>query len=204
MALRNTIHVFETLDPDIHRSIKEGMAVDRPGVTILRNGQMDRPRPPLGPRPPFRVRGPVIVNHLFGSFHGSRFHASERNWSIYGQIKPKDRTGVTLPSMPCYCPSHVTFATRARAQLRHDTADKLVFCHVSIHLRDKLQTARVTRRRSRSGTRTRSRTRSRTTTRTLLASLARLAREGLPEEWREGMGWEREGGRLLSLADLST
>ena len=81
------------------------------------------------------------MNHLFGSFHGSRFHASERNWSIYGQIKPKDRTGVTLPSMPCYCPSHVTFATRARAQLRHDTADKLVFCHVSIHLRDKLQTA---------------------------------------------------------------
>ena len=109
-----------------------------------------------------------------------------------------------MPSMPCYCPSHVTFATRARAQLRHDTADKPVFCHVSIHLCDKLQTAGYKEEVEKWDSDEESDEESDRTTRTLLASLARLAREGLPEEWREGMGWEREGGRLLSLADLST
>lgn len=41
---------------------------------------------------------------------------AERNWSIYGQIKPKHM-------------SH----------LGHASADKRVYCHEAIHLRDKLQ-----------------------------------------------------------------
>lgn len=44
--------------------------------------------------------------------------SAERNWSIYGRIKHKGRT-----------------------QLGHSKADKLVYCHEAIHLKNKLQTA---------------------------------------------------------------
>ena len=42
--------------------------------------------------------------------------AAERNWSIYGQIK-----------------------TNKRSRMDHDVADKLVYCHEALHLREKLQ-----------------------------------------------------------------
>ncbi len=44
--------------------------------------------------------------------------SGERNWSVYGHIKSKNRSRLT-----------------------HHTADKLVFCHEALHLRDKLQRA---------------------------------------------------------------
>lgn len=44
--------------------------------------------------------------------------AAERNWSIYGQIK-----------------------SSARNRMQHDVADKLVFCHESLHYANKLQSA---------------------------------------------------------------
>mmetsp|Transcript_21599 Transcript_21599/g.45601 ORF Transcript_21599/g.45601 Transcript_21599/m.45601 type:complete len:152 (+) Transcript_21599:586-1041(+) len=44
--------------------------------------------------------------------------AAERNWSIYGQIKFDDRN-----------------------RLGHEVTDKLVYCHETIHLREKLQKA---------------------------------------------------------------
>lgn len=44
--------------------------------------------------------------------------AAERNWSVYGQIK-SDR----------------------RARMRHDVADKRVFCHETLHYMEKLQSA---------------------------------------------------------------
>mmetsp|Transcript_134 Transcript_134/g.316 ORF Transcript_134/g.316 Transcript_134/m.316 type:complete len:120 (+) Transcript_134:204-563(+) len=43
---------------------------------------------------------------------------AERNWSVYGQIM-----------------------TRDRAAMKHQTSDKLVFCHEVIHIRDKVQDA---------------------------------------------------------------
>ena len=45
----------------------------------------------------------------------------ERNWSVYGQIH-----------------------TRERSRLKHATADKLVFNHEALHLRQKRQSAAVT------------------------------------------------------------
>jgi hypothetical protein len=44
--------------------------------------------------------------------------AAERNWSVYGQIKTKERS-----------------------QLSHKTGDKLVYCHEALHLQRKLQRA---------------------------------------------------------------
>ena len=44
--------------------------------------------------------------------------SAERNWSIYGQIKTKERSG-----------------------MGHATGDKLVYCHEALHLRKKLQKA---------------------------------------------------------------
>lgn len=44
--------------------------------------------------------------------------ACERNWSVYGQIKSANRT-----------------------RLGHPVADKLVFCHEALHMREKLQKA---------------------------------------------------------------
>ena len=44
--------------------------------------------------------------------------AAERNWSIYGQIKTKERSGMS-----------------------HRTADKLVYCHEALHMKYKLQGA---------------------------------------------------------------
>ena len=42
--------------------------------------------------------------------------ACERNWSVYGQIR-----------------------TAQKARMQHQTADKLVYCHDSMHLQQKLQ-----------------------------------------------------------------
>ena len=42
--------------------------------------------------------------------------AAERNWSVYGAIK-----------------------TTARVKMGHAVADKLVYCHEALHLREKLQ-----------------------------------------------------------------
>eukprot|EP00965_Chrysotila_dentata_P139910 4625450-Pleurochrysis_carterae.AAC.1 len=47
--------------------------------------------------------------------------AAERNWSIYGQIMSK-----------------------VRKRLGHGVADKLVYCHETIHLTNKLQSASYT------------------------------------------------------------
>ncbi|KAL1495642.1 hypothetical protein AB1Y20_016509 [Prymnesium parvum] len=47
--------------------------------------------------------------------------AAERNWSIYGRIK-----------------------TKGRSQLGRSRADKLVYCHEAIHLKNKLQRASYT------------------------------------------------------------
>ena len=44
--------------------------------------------------------------------------AAERNWSVYGKIK-----------------------TAERSRLKHDTGDKLVYCHEALHLKLKLQDA---------------------------------------------------------------
>ena len=44
--------------------------------------------------------------------------AAERNWSVYGQIK-----------------------TRERGRMGHAVGDKLVYCHEALHLKDKLQKA---------------------------------------------------------------
>ena len=44
--------------------------------------------------------------------------AAERNWSIYGRVKTKER-----------------------AQMGHTTSDKLVYCHEALHLQRKLQKA---------------------------------------------------------------
>jgi len=43
---------------------------------------------------------------------------AERNWSIYGQVKSKERSA-----------------------LSHGVADKLVYCHEALHLQRKLQKA---------------------------------------------------------------
>ena len=45
--------------------------------------------------------------------------AAERNWSVYGAIK-----------------------THARSGMGHGTADKLVYCHEALHMKQKLQVAR--------------------------------------------------------------
>ena len=42
--------------------------------------------------------------------------AAERNWSVYGQVK-----------------------TTARSRMKHETGDKLVYCHEALHLKGKLQ-----------------------------------------------------------------
>ena len=44
--------------------------------------------------------------------------AAERNWSVYGQIK-----------------------TRERSRMGHAVGDKLVYCHEAFHLKQKLQKA---------------------------------------------------------------
>ena len=44
--------------------------------------------------------------------------AAERNWSIYGQVKSKERS-----------------------RMSHGVGDKLVYCHEALHLQEKLQTA---------------------------------------------------------------
>eukprot|EP00965_Chrysotila_dentata_P000414 13972-Pleurochrysis_carterae.AAC.2 len=44
--------------------------------------------------------------------------AAERNWSIYGHIKSKERN-----------------------KLGQQTADKVIYCHEALHLREKLQSA---------------------------------------------------------------
>ena len=44
--------------------------------------------------------------------------AAERNWSVYGQIKSANK-----------------------ARMQHRTADKLVYCHETLHLQEKLQSA---------------------------------------------------------------
>lgn len=41
---------------------------------------------------------------------------AERNWSVYGRIKSKERSA-----------------------LQHEKSDKLVYCHEALHLREKLQ-----------------------------------------------------------------
>ena len=44
--------------------------------------------------------------------------AAERNWSVYGKIKSKERN-----------------------RMGHAVGDKLVYCHEALHLKKKLQTA---------------------------------------------------------------
>eukprot|EP00966_Prymnesium_polylepis_P145487 3360100-Prymnesium_polylepis.1 len=44
--------------------------------------------------------------------------AAERNWSVYGKIK-----------------------TAERSRIKHETGDKLVYCHEALHLKEKLQDA---------------------------------------------------------------
>ena len=44
--------------------------------------------------------------------------AAERNWSVYGKIK-----------------------TEQRSRMGHAVADKLVYCHEALHLKQKLQSA---------------------------------------------------------------
>ena len=44
--------------------------------------------------------------------------SAERNWSVYGKIK-----------------------TEQRSRLGHAVADKLVFCHEALHVKEKLQRA---------------------------------------------------------------
>ena len=44
--------------------------------------------------------------------------AAERNWSVYGQIKTKERS-----------------------RMGHETGDMRVYCHEALHLKDKMQTA---------------------------------------------------------------
>ena len=44
--------------------------------------------------------------------------AAERNWSVYGQIKTKERS-----------------------RMGHETGDMRVYCHEALHLQAKMQTA---------------------------------------------------------------
>ena len=44
--------------------------------------------------------------------------AAERNWSVYGRIKTKERS-----------------------RMGHETGDMRVYCHEALHLKDKMQTA---------------------------------------------------------------
>ena len=44
--------------------------------------------------------------------------AAERNWSVYGQIKTKERS-----------------------RMGHETGDMRVYCHEALHLKDKMQSA---------------------------------------------------------------
>ena len=44
--------------------------------------------------------------------------AAERNWSVYGQIKTKERS-----------------------RMGHESGDMRVYCHEALHLKDKMQTA---------------------------------------------------------------
>ena len=44
--------------------------------------------------------------------------AAERNWSVYGQIQ-----------------------TAQKARMKHQTADKLVYCHEAMHLQQRMQDA---------------------------------------------------------------
>ena len=44
--------------------------------------------------------------------------AAERNWSVYGQIKTKERS-----------------------RMGHETGDMRVYCHEALHLQDKMQSA---------------------------------------------------------------
>ena len=44
--------------------------------------------------------------------------AAERNWSVYGRVKTKER-----------------------ARMGHETGDMRVYCHEALHMKDKMQTA---------------------------------------------------------------
>ena len=44
--------------------------------------------------------------------------AAERNWSVYGRIKTKER-----------------------ARMGHESGDMRVYCHEALHMKDKMQTA---------------------------------------------------------------
>ena len=90
--------------------------------------------------------------------------AAERNWSVYGKIKSKERN-----------------------RMGHAVGDKLVYCHEALHLKKKLQTAslpRATSRRWKSGTPTLTPT-SPTTRRTSQSDGAVRERQAVREKGRD-------------------
>ena len=91
-----------------------------------------RPRAPLPPAPagidfdvnldqsPAATAAPPILSSVAARVlaQPGAASAAERNWSIYGQIHSSQK-----------------------ARMHHDTADKLVYCHETMHVLGKLQDA---------------------------------------------------------------
>ena len=76
----------------------------------LRHSQLLSEHWPFGPEnTPSGVATSVLAQVVSAS-------SAERNWSVYGQIKPKNRS-----------------------RTGHDTSNKRVYAHEALHLREKLQ-----------------------------------------------------------------